>query len=208
MIKLVLSIICFAIYVGLCVFSLSISFWWSWKNSNHQINSFYHHQIGHRTRKPLLRVRSWNNVLYALLCSYACNKLNTWWRHCNDTYCLLVTTETTVILFKWKQAVATIFSQFCQIPLYISAGCQTLRLNRHFNRITCRKSPPCRRFREDWHGPGHCRDCHRHGNEARRVLPSAINMTSHIYVIWIMMSRSSRDYRSVWLATAALTQDK
>ena len=101
-----------------------------------------------------------------------------------------------------------IFSQFCQIPLYISTGCQTLRLNRHFNRITCRKSPPCRRSRDGWHGPGHCRDCHRHGNEARRVLPSAINMTSHIYVIWIMMSRSSRDYRSVWLATAALTQDK
>ena len=45
------------LYVGLCVFSLPISFAWG----NIYILSYYHHQIGSINFYPLFRVTSWNN---------------------------------------------------------------------------------------------------------------------------------------------------
>ena len=46
-------------YVGLCVFSLPISFDWE----NIYTLSYYHHQIGNMNYYPLFRVRSWNNCM-------------------------------------------------------------------------------------------------------------------------------------------------
>ena len=46
-------------YVGLCVFSLPVSFCDDWENI--YTLSYYHHQIGSMNCYPLFRVMSWNN---------------------------------------------------------------------------------------------------------------------------------------------------
>ena len=66
-------------YVGLCVFSLPISFCDDWDNI--YTLSYYHHQIESMNYNPLFRVMSWNNGMrcmsfYILMVSILSNKCN------------------------------------------------------------------------------------------------------------------------------------